>query len=160
MVPNRYLSVRRWAGVFHAVGVVVFLLVLLSVLASTPCVRQRSRFVIAVPYAEEQSFGAYLGIGIVAVWSARRYLTQVLRKLLGARSTLDSQDEPISYRTSVVWMVLSVVFLVGFCYKLGMSLWVIATFFGLFFGLATGITRMRAELVHPSTTSIMPVPTG
>ena len=46
-------------------------------------------------------------------------------------------------------MLLSIVFLIGFCYKLGMSLWVIATFFGLFFGLATGITRMRAELGSP-----------
>jgi hypothetical protein len=46
-------------------------------------------------------------------------------------------------------MLLSMVFLVVFCYKIGMSLWVIATFFGLFFGLATGITRMRAELGSP-----------
>ena len=46
-------------------------------------------------------------------------------------------------------MVLSMVFLVVFCYKLGMSLWVIALFFGMFFGLATGITRMRAELGSP-----------
>ena len=95
------------------------------------------------PYAEEQSFGAYLGIGIVAVWSGRRYLMQVFRRLFGTRSTFADENEPISYRAAVVWMLLSVVFLVGFCYKLGMSLWVIATFFGLFFGLATGITRMR-----------------
>ena len=101
------------------------------------------------PYAEEQSFGAYLGIGVVAVWSARRYLTQVFRRLLGAQSTLDDGDEPISYRAAVIWMLLSMVFLVVFCYKIGMSLWVIATFFGLFFGLATGITRMRAELGSP-----------
>ena len=101
------------------------------------------------PYAAEQSFGAYLGIGIVAVWSARRYLSQVIRRLFGTRSTLADQDEPISYRAAVVWMLLSIVFLIGFCYKLGMSLWVIATFFGLFFGLATGITRMRAELGSP-----------
>ena len=49
-----------WIGVFHAVGVVVFLLVLLSVLASTPRVRECSRFVSTNSLMQtEQSFGAY-----------------------------------------------------------------------------------------------------
>ena len=46
-------------------------------------------------------------------------------------NTLVDRDEPISYRAAVIWMVVSLAFLIGFCYKMGMSLWVIATFFGL-----------------------------
>ena len=101
------------------------------------------------PYAAEQSFGAYIGIGLVAVWGARRYLMQVVRAIFSRRAATPDSREPISYRAAVIWLLLSLAFLVGFCYQMGMSLWVIATFFGLFFALATGITRMRAELGSP-----------
>jgi len=101
------------------------------------------------PYATEQSFGAYVGLGITALWVSRKHLLQVIRKIGGTRSGIDDSREPLSYRTAMLLIILSMTFIIVFCYKAGMSLWVILLFFGLFFALATGITRMRAELGSP-----------
>ena len=148
--PVGIYPVCRRIGVFHAVGVVVLLLVLLPLLASTPRDRQlqsvyQHRFRMRQNnLLEHISVSVYLQCGVRAdTWG------KCSEGSLGANATLTDQDEPISYRAAVIWMLLSITFLIGFCYKMGMSLWVIATFFGLFFGLATGITRMRAELGSP-----------
>ena len=101
------------------------------------------------PYASEQSFGAYVGLGVMAIWMARRHLVRVARKCLGAGSHVDDTDEPMSYRGTVIWLLLSLAFLFGFCHRTGMSFWVIALFFGLYYMLAIGITRVRAELGSP-----------
>lgn len=101
------------------------------------------------PYASEQSFGAYVGIGVMGLWAARRHLVQVARKCLGVSSYVDDTDEPMSYRGTVIWLLLSLAFLFGFCHRTGMSFWVIVLFFGLYYMLAIGITRVRAELGSP-----------
>ena len=101
------------------------------------------------PYASEQSFGAYVGLGVMAIWTARRHLVRVARKCFGAGSHVDDTDEPMSYRGTVIWLLLSLAFLFGFCHRTGMSFWVIVLFFGLYYMLAIGITRMRAELGSP-----------
>ena len=101
------------------------------------------------PYASEQSFGAYAGIGVMGLWAARRHLVQVARKCLGVSSRVDDTDEPLSYRGTVIWLLASLVFLFAFCHRAGMSFWVIALFFGLYYMLAIGITRVRAELGSP-----------
>jgi len=101
------------------------------------------------PYSTEQSFGAYIGLGITAFWFSRKYLIQVARKVMGAKSELDDSKEPFKYQTAFFCIVLSMIFIITFCYKAGMSIWVILLFFGLFYALATGITRMRAELGSP-----------
>lgn len=101
------------------------------------------------PYATEQSFGAYVALGITAFWVSRKYLRQVVRRVFGAKSELDDSKEPFTYRSAVLCIIVSMTFITAFCYKAGMSFWVILTFFALFFALATGITRMRAELGSP-----------
>ena len=101
------------------------------------------------PYASEQSFGAYVGLGMMAIWTARRHLVQVARKCLGVGARVDDTHEPLSYRGTVIWLLASLAFLFGFCQRAGMSFWVIALFFGLYYMLAIGITRVRAELGSP-----------
>ena len=101
------------------------------------------------PYATQQSFGAYVGLGITALWVSRKYLKQVVKKVSGARSELDDSNEPFTYRSAILCIILSMIFITAFCYKAGMSIWAILVFFGLFYALATGITRMRAELGSP-----------
>ena len=73
----------------------------------------------------------------------------VFKNLFGKGENLDDSDEPMSYRTTVLALVIGVTFLVLFCYKAGMSLWVILVFFSLYFALSTAISRMRAELGSP-----------
>lgn len=101
------------------------------------------------PYASEQSFGAYAGIGVMGLWAARRHLVQVARTCLGVGPRVDDTGEPLSYRGTVIWLLLSLAFLFAFCHRAGMSLWVVAVFFGLYYMLAIGITRVRAELGSP-----------
>jgi hypothetical protein len=101
------------------------------------------------PYSTEQSFGAYVGLGMTALWVSRKHLSQATRKVFGAESAINDEKEPLTYRSAFLCMSLSLLFLIGFCYKAGMSLWVILIFFALYFAMATGMTRMRAELGSP-----------
>jgi hypothetical protein len=96
------------------------------------------------PYATHQSFGAYVGLGITAFWVSRKYLKQVMKKVFSAKSLsenrrlsgakpvskpgsridskseLDDSNEPFTYRSAVVCIILSMTFITAFCYKTGM----------------------------------------
>jgi len=100
------------------------------------------------PYVNYQGFGGYIGIFLIALWISRKHIADVCGKFFG-RGNLDDSDEPMSYRGAILAMVLALIFLTFFCYKAGMSLWVIFIFFGLYFAISTAITRMRAELGSP-----------
>ena len=104
-----------------------------------------------LPYIEEQSFGAYMGLFVFALWISRRHLIRVIRKIfsISRGSDLDDSDEPLSYRAAVLGVILGMAFLITFCYKAGMSIWVILVFFGICFALSTAISRIRAELGSP-----------
>ena len=104
-----------------------------------------------LPYIEEQSFGAYMGLFVFALWMSRRHLIRVIRKIfsISRGSDLDDSDEPLSYRAAVLGVILGMAFLITFCYKAGMSIWVILVFFGICFALSTAISRIRAELGSP-----------
>lgn len=98
------------------------------------------------PYSDEQSFGAYIGLGLVALWITRRHLWKVIRKVfLFDQKEIDDTDEPVSYNTAVFGVFAGVIFLIFFCFFAGMSLWVILLFFLLYFLLSLSFTRIRAE---------------
>lgn len=100
------------------------------------------------PYVNYQGFGGYIGIFLIALWVSRKHISDVCKKFFG-RGDLDDSDEPMSYRGAILALALGSTFLALFCYKAGMSLWVIFVFFGLYFALSTAISRMRAELGSP-----------
>lgn len=100
------------------------------------------------PYIKPQSFGAFLAIGVLAIWSGRRHIYLVLRGLFD-RSFREDSDEPMRYRTSIVFIVIGFTFLALFCTRAGMSFWVFAVFFGFYFLLVFALTRLRAELGPP-----------
>ncbi|MCZ6677930.1 MAG: hypothetical protein O7E52_11840 [Candidatus Poribacteria bacterium] len=101
------------------------------------------------PYIAEQSFGVYLGLLAVALWTGRLHFKGLLRHLLsprGSPSQLDDSREPMPYRLAFACIVLGTAFLTIFSYKAGMALWVIPLFFGIYFLLGTMIARLRAEM--------------
>ena len=55
----------------------------------------------------------------------------------------------MSYRVTVLGIIVSLVFIVGFCKTAGMSVWVVLAFFGIYYAISTAVTRMRAELGSP-----------
>ena len=106
------------------------------------------------PYEAEQSHGAYLGLCVLAIWMSRKFLKGVLASLFTRNQSNEnvsenSNSEPVSYR--LIWFALLVgaVFIVLFCLKMDMSLWVIIIYFAIWFAIAIAITRLRAELGSP-----------
>ncbi|MFC1713528.1 DUF6785 family protein [Candidatus Poribacteria bacterium] len=98
------------------------------------------------PYFDEQGSGAWVGLCFIALFSSRRYLREVSRCAMGRRSELDDANEPIRYRTALLGILGGMIFLLIFCYRMGMSLWLTFVFFMLFYIISIAITRVRAEL--------------
>lgn len=103
----------------------------------------------AFPYFSEQSTGALFGVCLLAIWLSRLHLIEVFKLIFGLKSRYDTSDEPMSYRTAAICIILSFSLLFLFCYKAGMSPWIIVIFFGVYYMVAVAITRMRAEAGVP-----------
>jgi len=103
------------------------------------------------PYLNQQSYGAWFAIVGVALWTARGHLSKVWEKARHPSSAvLDDSQEPMTYRTAVAGILLGMLFLTWFCMQAGMTLSIILMYFGFFFLLSIGITRVRAELGPPA----------
>ncbi|MDE0553417.1 MAG: hypothetical protein OXI24_04330, partial [Candidatus Poribacteria bacterium] len=110
------------------------------------------------PYMSEQASGGYLALCILALWASRRHLLHVARAVLGLNTQRENTEaiasdpgtsEPMSYRAATVCLILVMVFLVVFCYYGGAELWVMFSFFVIYYMISIAITRMRAELGTP-----------
>ena len=80
------------------------------------------------PYADEQSFGAYLGLGLLAIWITRKHLWKVTINVISKHTDIEKPNETIGYRIAVSLVIISSFFLMGFCHFSGMSMWVIVIF--------------------------------
>jgi len=98
-------------------------------------------------YLDERSVGAWITLGLLAIWTSRKHLTRVGRQMLSGGS--EDSGEPIRYRTAFVLVIAGFLFITLFCYYAGMSLWAIAMFFAVYLAMALGITRIRAALGTP-----------
>lgn len=98
------------------------------------------------PFADQQVLGGYLGVVVVTLWLARKHLWRVLKATVHPTSAAEETNEPMRYRTAVWGIVLGSTFLIGFCYRAGMSLGFAIAFFGIYYLILFGFTRMRAEL--------------
>lgn len=102
------------------------------------------------PYVEEQSFGAYIGLAVFALWTSRSHFIRIWDGLFDRRANLHDENEPLSYRWAVCGLAAGGALLFAFCYYAGMSPLIIVLFFLIYFLLAVAITRMRAELGPPA----------
>jgi len=102
-----------------------------------------------MPYANYQSFGAYLLFFVATIWLGRGYLKQVWLCAIGKSSELDDRDEPLRYRTALIGIACGLTALIGFAIYLGLAWWLAIVFFLIYLSLAVAITRMRAELGTP-----------
>jgi len=102
------------------------------------------------PYLNSQSYGAYLGFFVTSMWASRHYIRRVFRTAFLRSKEEDESGEAISYRTAILGLISGLLFLCFFAYQIGMSLWVISTFFVLYFVFAVIISRIRAEIGFPT----------
>jgi len=101
------------------------------------------------PYIEEQTSGAYIGLCLLAIWVTRRHIRRVFVAIFSGSSPDNGGGETISYRTAAAGLLIGPIILIVFSLKAGMTLQISVIFFALYFILAIGITRMRAELGSP-----------
>jgi len=103
-----------------------------------------------MPFTNEQSFGAYMGICAFAILVSRKHFAAIVKHFIGIKTNLDDSKEPISYRAAMWFLLLGTLFLVWFSRRVGLSGLVIVPFFLIFFAMSIAITRMRAELGPPA----------
>lgn len=112
------------------------------------------------PFTWEQSIGTCAAILFMTLWGLRSAGQEILRSFfrmsITAQSTGDQLRKPPGdraemrrYRWAVFSIFASMSYLIGFCYVAGMSVWVSAVFFLIFFGLSTVVTRIRVEAGYP-----------
>ncbi|MEN6582472.1 MAG: DUF6785 family protein [Armatimonadota bacterium] len=102
-----------------------------------------------MPFVNEQSFGAYMGICVFAIAVSRSHFVDLFKHFIGKKE-IDDRDEPFSYKTAMWGLLLGSCFLAFFARRAGLSGWVILPFFLIFFAMSIAITRMRAELGAPA----------
>jgi hypothetical protein len=101
------------------------------------------------PYIDGQSLGAYLGIAGGALFAMRKQLTAVFWQLFERGTDPADAEEPLPPRVAAIGALLGLVLLFFFFRLAGMGGWLSVGFLLIYFGLAVGITRMRAELGPP-----------
>lgn len=97
------------------------------------------------PFLGEQGAGAFLALTLVSLWLARGYLKDVFARAFGEPSSLDDADEPLSYRTAVIGLLVCGAILVGFCVVAGMQPFVALLLVLLALCYMIAATRIRAE---------------
>ncbi len=102
--------------------------------------------------------GAFVILVLFGLWVARAHLRDVFRKAFKKDERIDDSTEMLSYRTAVIGLILTILFMTGWLGASGVSFWISLLFlFGaLFFFL--GLTRIVAEggiptLRAPTTSS-------
>jgi len=97
------------------------------------------------PDLASQGSGAFFALFIITFWMARRHIWLILKKAFKGDSNIDDSAEPLSYRIAVFGFILAVLFLVGWCWFSGLSLWAGFLFFGFFLMYMVIFSRIRAE---------------
>jgi len=102
------------------------------------------------PYVIPQSFGAYVGIAVSALWVSRRHFMNIWQGLWDWKLDLRDTAEPLTYRRAFLGILLASLLIYLFCRAAGMTPLLIFLFFLIYFALSIAITRMRAELGPPA----------
>ena len=101
------------------------------------------------PFVTEQMAGGFYAIALLALWVSRRQLKRQALMLAGRPPDDATPWERQEVRLAAALMAGGGAFLMCFCWRAGMTLWVAALFFVLFFLISIAITRMRVELGPP-----------
>ena len=103
------------------------------------------------PYRSYQTSGAWIALTILALWSSRKYLRQVLGwGIRGDPPEGAEANEPMRYRTALVGMVAGICILVLALYYTGMSVGIAALFLLIYFLYMIALARIRAETGPPA----------
>jgi hypothetical protein len=97
------------------------------------------------PFDREQSFGAYVALGIFLVWVSRVQLIKVITKAFTYAREPVNPDEPMSSRAAVLCAFGGFAFMLAFAIKAGMWWWTALIYFVLVLLFGLVYARARAE---------------
>ncbi len=103
----------------------------------------------SAPYTSDQAFGAYMVIGLLAIWSARSHLVRTLGFALRTAATAQDDAEPTSYRSAYLGLMLGLGTAAIFARLAGMTPLVAIASITILVALAIVISRIRCELGFP-----------
>jgi hypothetical protein len=138
LVPKE-LSFSGWF--FYVVRV---LLTVIAIAAGATPRRPEEFRDASFPAPEFQGGGAVLALGLLALWTGRRYLAKAVRDAFRGRATGRSAESAMD-RWVMVGFVLAIAYLVGFCCWAGSRLPVALALVGLIVFYHMVWARLRAE---------------
>ncbi len=100
------------------------------------------------PFFHEQSAGAWICLAIIACWFTRKHLVATFHIALSSSSQID-EAEPMRYRSALIGLIASSLFLLVFGGLASMSVISVIIFFGIYFAIAVALTGLRAEFGTP-----------
>ena len=103
------------------------------------------------PYTGAQGWGAWLALGLSALWTGRASFQIYLRRAFRGEKAELPADEPMSARVAVVGFGAGFVGLCVFVWAWGGSWWLPVAFLGIYFLLMVTLSRIRAETAVLST---------
>jgi len=101
------------------------------------------------PFDMEQAAGSFVALAFFYLWMSKGHLRQVGQRVLGRGDPSYDQDEPMSYRTAVLFAVGGGLFFLGWCVKAGMHPAHALLYGVLLLSFAVVYTRIRAEAGAP-----------
>jgi hypothetical protein len=101
----------------------------------------------APPYFTEQSWGAFLGLFVTALWIARGYLRQVWREIWTGRQ---SDPRGMPHRWTFLGLVGCLLGLGGFGAATHLAPLLVVLYMAIFLAFSVAVTRLRAQLGPPT----------
>ena len=98
------------------------------------------------PYATEQSWGAFVGLAVMAVWVARGYLREVWGEIRNGGTT---DRRLVPHRSAFAGLVASVCGLGAFGVQCGLPFVFVIGYSGAFLVFSVALTKLRAQLGPP-----------
>lgn len=101
------------------------------------------------PYINQQWAGAWVGLGLLTLWTARRHLAATWRAAVRGAEP-DGPREPLTYRAAWAGLLGGGLLLQVFTISAGMKWGVSLGFWGLLLCIVLAATRLRIEVGLPS----------
>jgi hypothetical protein len=112
------------------------------------------QFLPGFPYDGPQGVGAYMAVACFALYAGRQHFYTILKSIFSragsAHSSANEGETDTNYRWPVLGLLGGILFLFIFSHQGGMGLWMIGLYFLVYYILALGITRVRAEVGPPT----------
>jgi hypothetical protein len=98
-----------------------------------------------MPYLNQQSLGAFVALGALALWLGRGEIVRAAKHAVGIRG----HDEGAPPKAAVIALVATGLFLIWFGLAIAIPLQILLLFFTIYFLVVVGFSRIRAEAGLP-----------